>query len=792
MGGAGKSEPTKAQVLEAERAVNERYQRELEELVKKSPELASAVGAPGSATWTGHAPKSAVSHAVISPIVGRVGFRDAQLQLGRGFYVGGLWGRQWEGDGEDVIVVAWAAPVASLFYDGADSGDESVDDLGGCRTFRAKGPDVHAFEDDLQPGVSSSGEVFPLPGAGKVAVPAAPRPVVRPERPVARPATPTRARAEAPAPAPRHEPAPAHVPAPPPVPAPVRPPQPPIPPPSPVHERPSPPDQPAAMKPAAAEEKAPAPPSTPTPPTPMSGARNAGGKRIPPPPPPPPAKQIPPPPPIEALPEAPKPEPIIQPEPMVEAEETVEAPEHEVMAPAAEATPAEPLVGLRAEMSVREAIEAPRTGHLGSVLSTLQPDQYHLVRWPSDMSLVVQGQPGTGKTIIATHRAAYLVHPEREGGALARVGIAGPTEAWARHVSSSIQQLGAMGVQIFDMQTMLADLSGVGWNKMEEGPEERIDTSWGLGLFLAKAVPALRAGHIGAFTVPAAVKLLTSMDPRIEPHLTGRPEIRSWLQSAKNWNTMSQHRRYLPALAAIGQAIGRGDGPLLDHLIVDEAQDVRPLEWQLLVRRMKAGGSLTLVGDLNQRRSDWTHAKWEDLAGQLDIADSNGEIHVEVISIGYRSTKRILKFANQLLPKGQRTVGALREGTDPAVQKVRQADLEKAVIEAALQHAAAHAPGMVAVITMAPRSISDQFRRLGWLRPVGLTDGLEKDGQTLMVLHPERARGLEFDAVVVVEPNEFPENVGRIGSLYTSLTRATKELTVLHSKGLPKDLRPPR
>jgi DNA helicase IV len=427
------------------------------------------------------------------------------------------------------------------------------------------------------------------------------------------------------------------------------------------------------------------------------------------------------------------------------------------------------------------------------VLSTLQPDQYGLVRAPAQRALVVQGQPGTGKTIVATHRAAYLVHPEREGGPLARVGIVGPTEAWSRHVSSSIQQLGASNVLVFDLQAMLSDMSGVKWHQMQDGREDHLDTSWELGLFLAEAVPVLRVGHIGSLTVASTVKLLTSGDSRLEPLLEGRSEIRAWLRDAKDWPTMSAKRRYQPALAAIGQAVGRGSiGRLLDHLIVDEAQDVRPLEWQLLVRRMSASGSFTIVGDLNQRRSDWSYSTWEKLAQQLGVADDEGLVEIRVINTGYRSTRRILKFANQLLPKGQRTVDSLREGTHPVVEKTRGSEIEAEAVRRAVEYSERHAPGIVAVIAIAPKSISDRFRTLGWSRAVGLRDAWQKDGQTVMVLHPERARGLEFDAVVVVEPAQFPVNVGRIGSLYTSLTRATKELTVLHVKPLPKDLRPPR
>ncbi|MCY4495096.1 MAG: hypothetical protein OXB92_14705, partial [Acidimicrobiaceae bacterium] len=67
-----------------------------------------------------------------------------------------------------------------------------------------------------------------------------------------------------------------------------------------------------------------------------------------------------------------------------------------------------------------------------------------------------------------------------------------------------------------------------------------------------------------------------------------------------------------------------------------------------------------------------------------------------------------------------------------------------------------------------------------------------RNGVTISVLHPDEARGLEFDAAVVVEPGDFPKNVGRQGVLYTSLTRANKELTIVHSRPFPRGLRPPR
>jgi DNA helicase II / ATP-dependent DNA helicase PcrA len=54
---------------------------------------------------------------------------------------------------------------------------------------------------------------------------------------------------------------------------------------------------------------------------------------------------------------------------------------------------------------------------------------------------------------------------------------------------------------------------------------------------------------------------------------------------------------------------------------------------------------------------------------------------------------------------------------------------------------------------------------------------------------PETVRGVEFDAVVVVEPGAFPRNLARVGPLYTSLTRSNRELVVVHSQALPDELR---
>ena len=266
----------------------------------------------------------------------------------------------------------------------------------------------------------------------------------------------------------------------------------------------------------------------------------------------------------------------------------------------------------------------------------------------------------------------------------------------------------------------------------------------------------------------------------------------AWLQALPKWNEVSSRVRYLPMLATVALALDpRPASERVGHLIVDEAQDVRPLEWRILTTSLlEPGGSLSLFGDMNQRRSDWTAPTWLQLAEDLEMTDENGQFYIQVLEVGFRSTKQILKFANQLLPRSERNEQALQEGPQPKAMKVSPDGRTPVAVDSAIELTTRHS-GMVAVISTEPRPVSVEFRKRGWSRG-SYQHSWTLDSATVVVLHPDEARGLEFDATVVVEPGDFPENVGRQGVLYTSLTRANKELTVVHTQRLPRDLRPPR
>ena len=93
------------------------------------------------------------------------------------------------------------------------------------------------------------------------------------------------------------------------------------------------------------------------------------------------------------------------------------------------------------------------------------------------------------------------------------------------------------------------------------------------------------------------------------------------------------------------------------------------------------------------------------------------------------------------------------------------------------------------MISVDSAGLRSEFLKAGWRKTAVRYFLTDESGHEVFVCKPVMARGLEFDGVVIVEPGDFPENLGKQGRLYTSLTRANKELTVLYSDPLPKALK---
>ncbi|EKA62075.1 hypothetical protein B277_03435 [Janibacter hoylei PVAS-1] len=270
----------------------------------------------------------------------------------------------------------------------------------------------------------------------------------------------------------------------------------------------------------------------------------------------------------------------------------------------------------------------------------------------------------------------------------------------------------------------------------------------------------------------------------------GVPEaLRGFTRDLPSFGAARGRRSLQPLLAAISVAV-QGPSRTFDHVLVDEAQDISPLTWEIL--RARTTGNFTIVGDMNQRRNDVGYGSWQRVIDTLGLTGpAGGDCEPVTLTRGYRSTQAILDFARPLLPASQRGTKSLQSGgTAPAVRRAPTHRARNGLVEEeALRLRSAHSTGQVAVIVL--RNELDEFHthllKAGWKRKPHHT--WVKASKSIKVMTPTTARGLEFDAVVVVEPGDFPRNVGRVGQLYTSLTRANRELSVVHSRPLPDELR---
>ncbi|MEU7887781.1 AAA family ATPase [Microbispora bryophytorum] len=445
---------------------------------------------------------------------------------------------------------------------------------------------------------------------------------------------------------------------------------------------------------------------------------------------------------------------------------------------------------LRAEALLRARLAAPRAKSLAPVLATLQPDQYDLVTVPAMDSMIIEGQPGTGKTIVASHRAAYLVSDETppENTLDGTVLIVGPTRGYSRHVRTVIARLTGESerVRVLSLPELMRRILGAPVESQSTVSRSWQDVDKDLAMFVRAAITRLKASDIRP-TSHNVYEHLRGNGSSGYP-VTRNPEWIAYLRNLPPVQDARNMRAHIPLLATIKWEVAKpGDLVGIEHIIVDEAQDVTPLEW-LLLASMNEAHAWTLIGDLNQRRSDHTLASWAQVLELLAIP--HGDPPVRRLVRGYRSTRPILRYANRLLPAAERAVLAFQEvGPEPTVEKCRQPDLGVTVLRHVTRLQAAHPHGTVAVITADPKPVETVLRREGWVKPRSDLSTWRRAGREVTVAQPDDARGLEFDGVVVAEPADFPQNFGRQGPLYTALTRPNRELAVVHAKPLPERLR---
>ncbi|HVT41472.1 MAG TPA: hypothetical protein VHD39_00710 [Acidimicrobiales bacterium] len=260
-----------------------------------------------------------------------------------------------------------------------------------------------------------------------------------------------------------------------------------------------------------------------------------------------------------------------------------------------------------------------------------------------------------------------------------------------------------------------------------------------------------------------------------------------------------------PVPTTSGAATGADDDVRsFGHIVVDEVQDLSPMQLRMLARR-SLSGSMTVVGDIAQATGPWAPADWDDVTKHL--APQRPPRLVE-LTVSYRTPSEVVAVAAKVLAVAAPQISPPRpvrqSGNDPRLVATSRGDLSSSLASLAREEVAAVAPGRVAVL--GPAVMLPELTRA--LDEAGLDaiDPRDPNGDGLaaglVVLPADETNGLEFDSVIVVEPSlvaaagdesggEGPPVATTRGlrTLYVALTRPTRRLTVLHAEPLPVELR---
>jgi len=541
------------------------------------------------------------------------------------------------------------------------------------------------------------------------------------------------------------------------------------------------------------------------------------------------------------------------------------------------------------------SLGSSRSPQMRDVLSTIQADQDAIIRASSRGALVVDGGPGTGKTVVALHRAAYLLYSDpRLGGGRGGVLFIGPHRPYLAYIADVLPNLGEEGVQTCTLRDLVTEGTAAAVESdpdvarlkssadmveatepavrlYEESPTKglMVETDWAdLWISAADWAEAFEAPDPGTPHNEARDQvreaLLSNLfddhdDEEVPTELLRRsllqnPELNSTLNNAWTlieaadlvgdlwsvpaylrrcapWLTLDQVRKLqreeaqawtvsdLPILDAARQRLGDpeasrrqrrreaasaaeraymdrvvedliaadddGEGlvtalrqqdlrdtlvddaalPSTDpdllagpfaHIVVDEAQELTDAEWQMLLRRCPSR-SFTIVGDRAQARHGFTES-WQERLERVGF----GEINLASLSINYRTPGEVMAEAEPVIRAvfpDANVPTSIRSSGVPVVHGPTS-DL-RSILDTWL---ATHPDGIACVIGDPTFQATSRVRSLT----------------------PETSKGLEFDLVVLVDPDAFGKGIVGIGiegtvDRYVAMTRATQQLVILTS-----------
>lgn len=549
------------------------------------------------------------------------------------------------------------------------------------------------------------------------------------------------------------------------------------------------------------------------------------------------------------------------------------------------------------------ALAKTRTAHMRDIVATIQADQDRIIRSPATGTLVVTGGPGTGKTVVALHRVAYLLYGDRDRFEGRGILVVGPSQAFTEYTARVLPSLGEdravqrsldgfapRGTRVAgwdepDVAAVKGDLAMVefcrravaaavpalppvtrvsfegttaevdartlgqvrrrllgrtsadrdqttyhgraaaadealraalwkSWRSArrasgERPPEDRFGTGFDQALDDAAQVTMLRRCFWPALDPADVLQAVAAGDVDLDRLADGlldpaqRRLLREAWSAADTWTVddvalLDEVRAVLgsepesppdaardndpglrvtgdPVLAHVEHAdVEDDDYRDFAHVVVDEAQDLTPMQWRMVARRGPYA-SWTVVGDLAQRSRVAEPRDWDAVARLI----GRRQVAVQSLTVNYRTPIEIVEVARAVLAAAghdpDTVPTAVREsGHRPVLH--RSDDVAATAIRAAVD-AARRADGTVVLIAP-PARVPDLAAHLD--RDVSDRDLRER----MRVLDARTVKGLEFDDVVVVEPDRIAaaSAVG-LHQLYVAVTRATRSLTVVAAPG---------
>jgi DNA helicase IV len=535
------------------------------------------------------------------------------------------------------------------------------------------------------------------------------------------------------------------------------------------------------------------------------------------------------------------------------------------------------------------SLGANRSARMRDVLGTIQADQDAIIRAGSEGALVVDGGPGTGKTVVALHRSAYLLYSDprlghRRGGVL----FVGPHQPYLAYVADVLPSLGEEGVQTITLRDLVAEGAAAGieadpdvaclkssadlvkaigpavrfyerppvegmtvetywsdiwlspddWAEAFEAPDPGTPHNEARGQIFDELVAILMDKHDGdvpaeefrksllrnrelitvlyrawplleatdlvgdLWSVPAYLRLCAPWLSPDEVKKLQRADAQAWtvsdlplLDAARQRlgdpEAAERKRQQSAAVAAEREQMVRVVDNLIEaaddeygvglvsmlrgedfqdalvdhaaltsadpdrlagpfaHIVVDEAQELTDAEWQMLLLRCPSR-SFTIVGDRAQARHGFTES-WQERLWRIGL----DRLSLATLSINYRTPQEAMAEAEPViravLPDANVPV-SIRRGGVPVVHG--SASELGSVLDAWL---AAHADGIACVIG----------------------DPAFRAASRIQSLTPELSKGLEFDLVVLVDPEAFGQGIEGAVDRYVAMTRATQRLVIL-------------